>query len=231
MLIIHDNRLPEEAISNLQKQGECLSFHTKGITHEAIAGHPDVFFCPVNGKVIVAPNIPDTYMDFLSGKRIPFVLGEKAIDNNKYNATSYNVVISDKYVIHNSKFTDVSVLDETKDKIFIHVSQGFTRCSLMPLKEDCFLTSDKGIEKKLLENGLECYYFSPDDIVLSGFPYGFIGGSMGQYRNMVFIIGRLKYHSQGDKIECLFKRLNYEVVELYNGPLFDGGSLFFIDTE
>ena len=227
MIIIHDSRLPDEASANLQKHGECLSFYTENITYEAIAGHPDIFICPVDEKVIIAPNIPAVYMDFFLRRKIAFITGKTIVGNRKQNTTSYNAVITDKYVIHNSKFTDISILEETKSKNFIDVKQGFARCSLMPLKDNNFLVSDKGIVKKLQEKGLNCYYFSPEEIILPGFPYGFIGGCMGAYQNKIFIIGSLKYHSDGDKTERLLKRLNYEIVELYDGKLFDGGSLFF----
>lgn len=228
MLIIHDGRLPKEAIFNLQKHGECLSFCTEGITHKAICGHPDIFFCPIDGKIVAAPNTPKIYMDFFAEKNIPVIIGKNFVGDKKHNAACYNAVVTDKYVVHNSKFTDSSILEETEGRMFINVKQGFTRCSLMPLKEEHFITSDRGIEKQLREKGLECYYFSPDEIILPYFPYGFIGGCMGEYQDKIFIAGSLKHHLEGDKIESLFMRLNYKVIELYNGKLFDGGGLFFI---
>ena len=229
MLIIHDSRLPEEEIFNLQKHGECLPFYTENITHKAISGHPDIFFCQIDRKIIVAPNTPSVFVDFLVKKDISLQIGKNFVGDKKQNAVSYNAVVTDKYVIHNRKFTDEVILEETKHKTFIDVNQGFTRCSLMPLKDDNFITSDKGIEKKLLQNGLKCHYFSPDEIILSDFPYGFIGGCMGEYQGKIFITGSLKHHSQGDKIECLFKRLDYQIVELYNGKLFDVGGLVFFE--
>ena len=227
MIIIHDSRLPPEAINNLQKHGERLPFFTENITQNAIAGHPDIFFCPIDEKMIVAPNIPAVYMDFLHKHKVDFIAGKTIVGNRKQNTMPYNAVITDKYVIHNSRFTDASILEATKNKKFIDVKQGFTRCSLMPLKDDNFLVSDKGIEKKLQEYGLNCHYFSPEEIILPGFPYGFIGGCMGAYKNKIFIIGSLKYHSDGAETERLLKRLNYEIVELYDGKLFDCGSIFF----
>jgi len=231
MIIIHDSRLPEAAIINLHKYGEYLPFITENITQNAIAGHPDIFFCPVDEKMIVAPNIPAVYIDFLLEKKVDYVTGKTIVGNQKQNTTPYNAVITDKYVIHNSRFTDVSILEATKNKIFIDVKQGFTRCSLMPLKDDNFLVSDKGIEKKLQEYELNCHFFSPEEIILPGLTYGLIGGCMGAYQNKVFIIGRLKYHSDGDKTKLLLRNLNYEIVELYDGKLFDGGSLFFIQSD
>jgi len=231
MIIIHDSRLPSKAMTNLKKYGDCLSFYTENITQNAIAGHPDIFFCPVDEKMIVAPNIPAVYIDYLLKNNVTFITGKTIVGNLKQNTTPYNAVVTDKYVIHNSRFTDLSILEATKNRIYIDVKQGFTRCSLMPLKDNNFISSDKGIVKKLQEYGLNCHYFSPEEIILPVFPYGFIGGCMGAYQDKIFIIGSLKYHSDGERMESLLKCLNYEIVELYDGKLFDGGSLFFAHAQ
>jgi hypothetical protein len=36
----------------------------------------------------------------------------------------------------------------------IHVNQGYTRCNLLALNENLFITSDKGICNSLLDHGL-----------------------------------------------------------------------------
>jgi hypothetical protein len=51
------------------------------------------------------------------------------------------------------------------------------------------------------------------------------------YENQVFIIGSLKRYIDGQIVEALLKDLDYGIVELYDGPLFDGGGIFFISVE
>jgi len=228
MFIIHDSRMPEQAILNLQNYGECLSFITENITDKAISGHCDIFFCQVDNKIIVAPNTPSIYINALNNKKIDLQIGNSFVGDKKQDAAKYNAVVTDKYVVHNRRFTDKSILEATQNKTFINVKQGFTRCSLMPLKDDNFITSDRGIEKTLRQNGIKCHYFTPNEVVLPDLPYGFIGGCMGEYRDKIFITGSLKYHSQGGEIEELFKRLGYQIVELYDGKLFDVGGLLFV---
>jgi hypothetical protein len=228
MLIIHDKRLPKEAIATLRQYGECLPFYTENITYEEIAGHPDIFFFPIREYIIVAPNTPSQYISFLKEKRFSLKTGNTVVGKKKENSTCYNVVLSDNYIIHNEKFTDISILENIKNKTFLHVNQAYTRCSLMPLKNDTFITSDIGIEKELSKNGLNCCYISPQEILLPGFPYGFIGGCMGVCQDTIFIIGNLDYHSQGKELRKFLFSLNYDIVELYNGKLFDGGSLLFL---
>ncbi|MDR2085344.1 MAG: hypothetical protein LBP67_10170 [Bacteroidales bacterium] len=230
MIIIHDKRLPDEAILNLNKFGECLAFYSENITYEEIAGHPDIFFFPTKEFIIVAPNTPQCYIDFLENKNITIVTGKNYIGTKKENSTCYNVVISDNYIIHNKKFTDPAILQNIKNKIFIHVNQAYTRCSLLPLKNDCFITSDMGIEKELKKQNLNCLYISSKEILLPGFPNGFIGGCMGVYKNKVFILGNLDHHYEGDKIKSFLFENGYEIISLYNGKLFDGGSLLLIES-
>ena len=228
MLIIHDSRLPDEAIRNLQLYGECLSFHTEKITYEAIAGHPDIFFCPIDGDIVVALNTPTHFVDCLLARGFNIRKGENFVGGQKYNSTSYNAVVTDQYIIHNRKYTDPSILNYLGRRIFMHVNQGYTRCSLFPLKNNNFITSDKGVEKTLCHNKINCCYISCEEILLPGFPYGFLGGCMGGYQNKIFIIGKLEYLSEGAKVYDFLRKLDYEIIELYDGMLFDGGGLFFL---
>ena len=227
MIIIHDKRLPKEAVATLHQYGDCVPFYSENITYEEIAGHPDIFICPMGDKIIVAPNTPQALTTRLQSAGLTLEKGKIDVGKKKQNSTCYNVVVTDRYIIHNPKYTDPVILNNAENRKFISINQGYTRCSLLPLKNDCFLTSDRGIEKDLSKHNLNCFYISPEEIVLPGFSYGFIGGCMGIYQNTVFIIGNLNYHSQGKNLKTFLQTLQYEIVELYNGNLFDGGGLFF----
>ncbi|MDR0367924.1 MAG: hypothetical protein LBH82_02125 [Bacteroidales bacterium] len=228
MIIVHDRRLPEEAIATLKQYGECLPFFTENITCEAIAGHPDIFFFPSEKHIIVAPNTPEYVVDFLQKKRFTLQKGVTCVGKEKENSSCYNVVLSDSYIIHNRKYTDVSILESVNNRMFIHVNQAYTRCSLLSLKGDNFITSDRGIEKVLLKQGLNCCYVSPKEILLPGYANGCIGGCMGVVGNRVFVCGDLDFYPERKRLQSFLHQLGYEVIPLYNGKLFDGGSLFFL---
>jgi hypothetical protein len=70
-------------------------------------------------------------------------------------------------------------------------------------------------------------YVNPSDIILPGFRNGFFGGACGVYENRVFIIGSLDKFGDGSNVRAFLKRLDMEIVELYDGELNDGGSLLF----
>ena len=101
MIVIHDKRLPEQAIATLNKYGECLPFYAENSTYEAIAGHPDIFFFPMGKHIIVAPNTPEYCIDFLKKKGFSIQTGSAFVGKEKENSTCYNVVLSDNYIIHN----------------------------------------------------------------------------------------------------------------------------------
>ncbi|MCB2219766.1 MAG: hypothetical protein KQI35_05160 [Bacteroidetes bacterium] len=229
MLIIADKRIPEEACLNLQKYGVILHFETTGITYEAISGHPDIFFCKVNDQFIVAPNLPSKYKSNLTGNNISYIEGEEPVGSKYPDTAGYNAVSTEKYVFHNFRYTDSKINEMATDLDLIHVNQGYCRCNLLTLKNDHYITSDEGIKRVLENYKLNVLYVDPKDILLPGSKHGFFGGCCGIWENKVFIIGNLDHFGAGTAVRQYIISLNYEIIELYNGPLFDGGSLLFID--
>jgi hypothetical protein len=228
MLIIADKRIPEQAKANLQQYSEVLWLETRGITEESISGHPDIFFCQTNRLLFVAPNLPEVYKKTLSDKNIHFVEGSKSVGLAYPASAEYNVVATKKHIIHRTDITEQSILNDCSYLQQINVRQGFARCSLLPLNDNHFITSDEGIYKTLVAEGLTVLQVSARDIILPGQSYGFFGGACGVYENKIFIIGSLAHYPGGEKVISFVSNLGYEIIELYNGPLFDGGSIMFI---
>jgi hypothetical protein len=228
MQIIADKRIHEQAKFCLQKFGEIIWLETSNITEKSISGHPDIFFCKTPNSLILAPNLPNIYKDHLSKNNIHFVEGRKNVGEKYPDAAIYNAVITDRYLIHKTNITDEIILNDGKDHQQISVRQGFTRCSLLPLKENHFITSDHGIFKTLTAKGFQVLLVSSDEIILPGHPHGFFGGACGVHENKIFILGNLVKYNDGEKVRIFISALGYEIIELYDGPLFDGGSLMFI---
>ncbi len=228
MVIIHDARLPEAALRNLRKYGDCISFITSGITSEAISGHPDIFFFPCENKLIVAPNVPAHYLEKLLNHHIHFQIGQSPVAADTENAASYNAVITPRFLIHHQNRTDTIILQQIENRQLIHVNQAFTRCSLLPLPDESFITSDGGIAKVLASFAISFLQVTPTDILLPPYRNGFIGGCMGVHENMVFVIGSLNHYTDGQIVRAYLEDKGYQIIELYDGPLWDGGSLFFL---
>ena len=115
--------------------------------------------------------------------------------------------------------------------------QGYTRCNLLALA-DVFIVSDHGIQKTLKHLG-EVFYFDPVDIILPGQKHGFFGGACGCLsvpdasipEKTVFFNGSLKHHRSGASLKAFLNRVGYSFIELHDGPLFDGGGMFFLNSD
>ncbi len=229
MLIIVDKKIPEKAKHKLKKFGELVEFETKGITYEAISGHPDIFFCQIAEQLVVAPNIPQEYFDLLDEKGIRYIKGEQEVGDKYPMSSCYNIVADKKHIIHNFRNTDYIVNRIGEGLDLIHVDQGYTRCNLISLENDHYISSDKGIEKTLNRFNKNVLFVNPQPIQLPGFSHGFFGGCVGIQDSKFFVIGSLKHLDNESEILEFVSSRNYEVIELYDGSLFDGGSILFLE--
>lgn len=230
MLIIVDKKIPPDAKRALSHYGELLELQTSGITYEAISGHPDIFFHQINAKLIIAPNLPEEYKQILSRNGLEFVAGEQAV-GKKYPASStYNAVSTGSHLIHNFRHTDAVITAMGGNAGLIHVDQGYTRCNLIPLDDHHFISSDHGIQRVLERFEKDCLYVDPKGIILKEFQHGFFGGCCGLHQGKMFLLGTLDHYPEGDRVEQYLSGLQIEIIELYNGPLFDGGSILFTEN-
>jgi len=230
MRILIDKKIPDDAKKNLQQYGDLLEIETSGITYDAISGHPDIFFHQIGDKLVVAPNTPKAYIKALEERGVDLVLGEQPV-GEKYPASSaYNAVSTTSLLIHNFRNTESVITRLGEDLDLIHVDQGYTRCNILPLDDDHFITSDDKVKRVLDRFNKESIYVEPESILLEGFKHGFFGGCCGIHNQKVFIIGSLKKFPEGDKVRDYLSLLHYEIIELYDGQLFDGGSILFIES-
>ncbi len=228
MLIIIDKKIPRAAKEKLSGFGELIEIHTDRITYPAISGHPDVFLCQGPLKLVVAPNLPVEFEEKLTGESISIIKGEFPVGEKYPKSSAYNAVVTEKYLIHNFRNTDFMVTRTFDDQEPVHVDQGYCRCNLLALKEDHFITSDEGIFKVIRRYASKVLYVNPEGILLEDFRHGFFGGCCGVYEDKVFIVGSLKLYPEGEKVRAFLNGLGYEIIELYDGPLFDGGGMLFI---
>ena len=228
MIVIANNAIPDKALTNLKKIARVIRLSSSGITYDAVSGHPDVFLCKLpDGDIIHARNLPSGLLKTFKKDNLKLIPGKLDVGLKYPQSAHFNAVVTNEFLIHNLNYTDPEILLHNKSKKHIHVNQAYTRCNLMPLNDDSFITSDKGIHKVLNKNNLNSVFVDPKGIILPGFEYGFIGGAAGVNNDKVYFIGSLDYFNDGSKIKSFTKELNLDIIELYNGPLFDGGSLIF----
>lgn len=223
---ITNKTIPNSVLENLSTYGQLILLETKEIVYPAISNHPDIFCCLVDEKLIVAPNLPETIKQQLADSGINFREGIKKLEDKYPNTAIYNVVVTDSFLIGNQNVMDESLLDLASTRKFIQVNQAYTRCNLLPLPGERFITSDGGIYKQLKNNNLDVLFVNPEGIVLKGFKNGFFGGCCGVYGNTVFIAGSLNNFLEGENVRGFLSDM--KIVELYNGPLLDVGSILII---
>jgi hypothetical protein len=226
--IIADKRMPAIAANKLSVFGEVLFLETRGITYDAISGHPDIFITQTAQKLIVAPNIPIEFQYILQNKNIQFQIGSKAIGSTYPETSYYNALADDDILLHNLEYTDSVILNSCTNLHQISVNQSYTRCNCISLGNNSYITSDKGIEKTLLFHGFEVLFINPEQIVLEGFSHGFIGGCCGIYENTMLICGNPDFIQQGNALREFVKSRGFNIHELYDGPFIDIGSLIIV---
>ncbi len=222
-IAIIDARSPQHAFETLAKRFKVIPFLAENTTYAAIAGHPDVFISQ-GDTTVIAPNTPENVR-----KHIPsFLVGTTPVGSSLQDSTPYNCVVTETYIIHKHGFTDKKITEQNPNKTYISVPQPYTRCNLLEIAENVFITSDRGIYETLRKYNLECLPISPEGIQLPPYKYGFIGGCMGKFSDTIYINGSLTTHSEGDKIRSFIQDHSLKIEELHQGKLYDGGGIIFI---
>lgn len=207
---------------------EVFLFKSEGITYESISCHPDIFIYQDANKLIIAPNAPQELHDWLRQKGIVYIQGESRIGTTLQDSCYYNCVATKNRFFHREGFTDSAVFNHNQRKEFIQLPQSYTRCSMLPLTEETFITSDTGIHKALQKNGLTSFLFSPNEIQIAVHHNGFLGGTCGIADEKIFFLGNPLLHKDGERLYQFIEKSGLEIIPLCDEKLYDGGGIFFL---
>ncbi len=189
--VIIDYRASDEIIGYFKEKniGIIKSVKCKDL-QDGVDGHPDMVLHPVDYKnFIAAPNVYDYYFEVLSDIGIKVIKGGKTLCRNYPEDIAYNVARIGRYAVHNTHHTDqvLKYYLEEADIEFIHVNQGYSKCSISSIGESKAITSDISIHDKLKSYNIDCMYISPEIVHLKGYNHGFIGGSTGLINENIFL--------------------------------------------
>jgi len=229
-LFIADKRMPLPAKNTLKASGELQTLETYGFVYKSISGHPDIFMCRGDEGLVIAPGLPGEMIKKLQKYGIRLITGQSNPGMAYPESARYNAVVTPELIIHNLKITEPAIFEAFPGRSHLHVNQGYTRCNLLALDADHFITSDRGIEKVLLSEGKQVLYSDPSPVKLKGQPYGFFPGCCGMIEKVVLISGSLKFHPQGEEIAEFLISAGFGYKELYEGALTDVGGIFVIPT-
>lgn len=234
--VIIDGRIDEEIKSNLQKLDLNIipTIKCKEVS-KPISYHPDIVIHPINhNTLIIAPNVFDYYEDLFWGMGINLIKGETLLDSSYPKDIAYNVGRIGKYAIHNFKYTDEKLKFYLKKEglKFIHVEQGYTKCSMAIIDEKTIITADYPIYKKLKNLGFNTLLINPGFIELEDYDYGFIGGSCGNLSKAeIMFSGKFTDHPDKDKIINFLKKHNKKIIYLSNKKIWDIGTIISLNCQ
>ena len=223
-------RTTKEELDNLYKlELEPIIIPKTSLVYEAINGHVDIQLNILSKRdklVIVSKDINKSFLSSLKDKKINYVLSHNSLGFKYPDDIILNGLILEKFFIHNLNFTDKTLLESQKNKKNIHVKQGYTKCSVLPIREDSIITSDKNIAKELLNYNFNVLLIPSGDILLPTLNYGFIGGTGGMIsKNKIAFFGELSNYAYGQDIYSFLYKLDVEPIYLRKGNLIDRGSL------
>lgn len=228
MICFVDYRTTENEINSLKKLNyDVIKIPKDNNLYEAINGHTDIQLNILNkNTIIINKNINLSFKELLKTKNINFIESDSTLSSKYPSNISLNAYITDNYLVHNLKFTDKKILDYCKNKKTINVNQGYTKCSILPLREKVIITNDTGIYNTLKNENFDILLLPFGDIELSGFNYGFIGGVGGMISNdsMAFF-GSLDNYAFGNEVKKFLYKYDIKPIYLSNTKLIDRGSL------
>lgn len=228
MICFVDYRTTENEINSLKKLNyDVIKIPKDNNLYEAINGHTDIQLNILNkNTIIINKNINLSFKELLKTKNINFIESNSTLSSKYPSNISLNAYITDNYLVHNLKFTDKKILEYCKNKKTINVNQGYTKCSILPLREKVIITNDTGIYNTLKNEGFDILLLPFGDIELSGFNYGFIGGVGGIISNdsMAFF-GSLDNYAFGNEVKKFLYKYDIKPIYLSNTKLIDRGSL------
>ncbi len=228
--VIIDYRANEEIINYLKRLNiEPIKTIKCDDLQEPVNGHPDMVIHPIDyGTFVVAPNVYDYYRNVLEDKSIKVIKGGKTLSRNYPKDIAYNVARIGRYAVHNLQHTDqvLKYYLEEADIEFIHVNQGYTKCSTAAVSENKALTSDVLIHEKLKSYNIDCMYINPEVVCLEGYNYGFIGGCAGLISERIFLsTGKILDKNILNTLKKFIQSAGYIYDEASNGQIIDLGSL------
>ncbi len=229
-VIIASSLMPEDARCSLSAMGEVLWIEPHENIYHSISTHPDIFFLQYdNNKVVFAPNARSGYIAWLHKAGIKMTKGKIAVGNSHPETTHYNACATRNVLIHSLKHTDARILDIYKDKTKIDVKQSYTRCNLLALNDNAYVTSDEGIKRELEQRGFDVLYVDPHQVRLEGHEYGFFPGCCGVWRKQLVVCGSTQSMKEKKELDSFVNRNGFVLNELYSGELVDLGSILFFD--
>jgi len=234
MLVSHD--MPDGMLSLLRKLVPTVIpvMDLAGLP-APVRSHPDMqMVIPAEGVIIHAPDLHHETAERLRALGFLLVPGEKSPAGSYPWDIPYNVAVIGRHAFLNTRYADPVVLGWLKKtgKTISHVNQGYAKCSVCILNENAVITSDPGICSAARANNIDVLLIPPQkSISITGYAYGFIGGSTGLVSGKkLAICGDMDTLESAESILSFLQKHGITPVTLGAGAVRDLGSLIPLCT-
>lgn len=203
---------------------------TVGLYH-GIKNHVDLHIHCLQDCVYISKESAFTIESQLKKNRVPYQIIDATLGDSYPGTVLLNAVSTTDFFIHNTDHTYHGLLEDAKKHKLniINVKQGYTRCTLLPLTNNMFLTSDEGVYKTLLSSGIDTTLIENGPIQLKGHPTGFFAGCCGVVDNVLYVNGDLSLHPSSSIIKSLCQQHHIRIIDVKNKPLTDIGSILTLE--
>lgn len=225
--VIVSNRI-SEVVDELKNYGirTVLVERLDGVNGEE-AYHADISICHLgDDKFVSAKNTK--LIKCLENMNADITQSSLEISGCYPNIAALNVCIFGSNLICNTKSADRNIIDfcQRKGYKILHTNQGYTKCSSAIISENALITSDNGIYRICKNNNIDVLKISAGGIELSGYNYGFIGGTCGFIdKKILAFSGNIKMHKDFSNIKDFVKNYGVDIISLSLKPLYDIGGI------
>ena len=218
--------MPEEMQRRLgQRFGEVIALPPDPDLAEPVQYHPDMIFAVLNRRMFVSgcysalfPEVVGRICDLGGFDLVP--VSDRR--NARYpHDVGFNIAVWHDWVICNPSVTSPALLAHAEQSGYriLPVKQGYTGCSCL-VTDRAVYTFDRGIVKKLQNQGIPCHLLEEGGIALPGYNCGFLGGACGCYDGTIVVCGNT------DLLPCAASLYaSGPVFSLSNNPVTDYGGI------
>ena len=222
---------PENAKRKLESLPEILKVFTlppDPLIDSPIANHPDTILCLYKNTLYCHKKYAEDNSLLLAEiSRLTGVVispqDAKRCGKYPYDIAFNAVVLPKSNTVIGKKMYLCAPLGEYA----VNTNQGYAACCSLAVG-DILVTADNSMAKAARSAGIEVFTVSGEDIRLSGYDKGFIGGAAGALNDKVFVFGSVQESDTGRELEAFCNERGFALISLCAGDVTDYGGIKFI---
>ena len=231
-LAVVGETLSDNCINSLERLGfEVLLLPPYFRLGGAVSSHADMLMRPIDGRIFAFSEYAEKTSVFQvleERGHTPFYTDELPFEKYPKDIL-LNCLVVGKRIFAKRAYLSKALAEYVTENGYelTDINQGYARCTACPISDNAIITADPSVKKAALSVGIDVLSISTGHVTLSGYDYGFIGGSCGIFNNNVYFAGNLLSHPNGKEIFDFCKDHGMAAISLSDEPLSDVGSIFF----